>query len=163
MSDNKRMSDEQLKSAIFLVTGSNVTAEQKDRPLAYHLKAQIDRYGGADAARCGVVVSDRWYMETPEVQESPVISVGGPGVNNLSQHLWHRLPIALAVDNVFVIQADVAGEDLRASVWGMDHATTREAVETFFLKGYLRRFLEAAWGESLEAFEKEVRQRPGEA
>ena len=153
------MSEAQLKSAIFLVTGSNLTAEQKDRPLAYRLKTQIDRYGGADAARCGVVVSDRWFMETAEVQESPVIAVGGPGVNNLSQHFWHRLPIALAVDNVFIIQTDVTCEDLRASVWGMDHGTTREAVETFFLKGYLRRFLEAAWGETLEAFEKEVREQ----
>jgi hypothetical protein len=144
------MTDEALRNVIFVVTGSNLVAEQKDRPLAYFLKTQIDRYGGADPSRCGVVVGDHWYMSTREVQECPTISVGGPGVNTLSQHFWHRLPVALAVDNVFVIQADIAGQDLRASVWGMNHETTREAVQTFQQKGYLRHFLEAAWGETLE-------------
>jgi len=32
----------------------------------------------------------------------------------------------------------------------MDHETTREAVQTFYAKGYLKRMLEAAWGETLE-------------
>lgn len=152
------MADSGLRNAVFLVTGSGLVAEQKDRPLAYMLKTRIDRYGGAEPTKCGVVVSDLWYTATEDVKEYPVISVGGPGVNALSQRFWRRLPIALAVDNVFVIQMDVSLEDLRASVWGMDHETTREAVQTFYEKGYLRRFLEGAWGEELEAFEKEPRE-----
>jgi hypothetical protein len=142
--------DDALANVIFIVTGSNLTAEQKDRPLAYFLKTHIDRYGGEDPTRCGLVVSDHWYMNTKEVQDCATISVGGPAVNALSQHFWHRLPMALAVDNVFVIQADMTFEDLRASIWGMSHETTREAIQTFHLKGYLRRFLEAAWGEAIE-------------
>ena len=144
------------EGAIFIVTGTNLTAEQKDRPLAYALKKHIDRYGGSDPARCGVVVSDLWYLDTASVQDSPVISVGGPGVNQVSQQFWHQLPLALAVDNVMVIQADVTWDDLRTAVWGMDHETTVEAVETFFQKGYLRRMLEASWGETLDAFERQT-------
>jgi hypothetical protein len=143
-----------MRNAIFVVSGSNLIAEQKDRPLAYFLKSHIDRYGGSDPTRCGIVVSDLWYMATKDIQDCPVISVGGPGVNTLSQHFWHRLPVALAVDNVLIIQADVSFDDLRASVWGTNHETTREAIQTFYEKGYLRQFLEAAWGENLEEHEK---------
>lgn len=149
------MSVDPLRNAIFLVTGTNLTAEQKDRPLAYFLKQQIDRYGGSDPSRCGVVVSDLWYVKTPEVQDYAVISVGGPGVNSLSQKLWNDLPVALAIDNVLLVQMDMSLQDLRASIWGMDHEMTREAVQTFFQKAYLRRFLEGVWGETLEADELE--------
>lgn len=149
------MAIDPLRNAIFLVTGSNLTAEQKDRPLAYFLKTQVDRYGGDEPSKCGIVVSDLWYMDSEEVRSSPVISVGGPGVNLLSQHFRHRVPIALAVDNVLVIQLDVEFDDMRSAVWGLDHDSTREAVQTFYEKGYLRRFLEAAWGETLKELEKE--------
>jgi len=153
------MAQDPLEKAIFLVTGSNLTAEQKDRPLAYFLKSHIDRYGGADAAKCGIVVSDLWYLEEDGIDDCPVISVGGPGVNSLSQHFWRQLPIGLAVDNVLVIQLDITFEDLRASIWGMDHESTREAIQTFYEKGYLRRFLEAAWDETLEELETESQEQ----
>jgi hypothetical protein len=153
---NNDTMDDGLRNAIFLVTGSNLTAEQKDRPLAYAIKRHIDRYGGPEETKCGIVVSDLWYTNTDDVGDYPVISVGGPGVNALSQRFWNHVPVALAVDNVFMIQMDVTLDDLRAAVWGMDHQTTREAVQTFFLKGYLRRFLEAAWGETLEPIETQA-------
>jgi len=153
------MADDPLGKAIFLVTGSNLTAEQKDRPLAYFLKSRIDRYGGPDPAKCGIVVSDLWYLGEEGIDDCPVVSVGGPGVNSLSQHLWREVPVALAVDNVLMIQLDVTFEDMRASVWGMDHDSTREAVETFYAKGYLRRFLEAAWSETLEPLEKQTHEK----
>ncbi|NIA22317.1 MAG: hypothetical protein GWP05_10230, partial [Anaerolineaceae bacterium] len=56
------MTTDPLRNAIFLVTGSDLIAEQKDRPLAYYLKNHIDRYGGQEQSRCGIVVSDLWYM-----------------------------------------------------------------------------------------------------
>jgi len=152
------MTTDPLRNAIFLVTGSDLVAEQKDRPLAYFLKTHVDRYGGQEKSRCGIVVSDLWYLANDSVKTYPTISVGGPAVNNLSRQYWHRLPVALAVDNVFVIQEDVTGEDLRAAVWGMDFETTREAVQTFYQKGYLRILLEAAWGGPLQEHEQEGNQ-----
>jgi hypothetical protein len=148
------MPTDPLEHAVFLVTGSNLVAEQKDRPLAYFLKAQVDRYGGDDPGRRGIVVGDLWYEANEVMHNYPTIAVGGPAVNAVSRRYWHRLPVALAVDNVFVIQADVTGGDLRASVWGMDHETTREAVQTFYEKGHLRKFLESAWNQPLDELEK---------
>ncbi len=149
------MTTDPLRNAVFIVTGTNLTAEQKDRPLAYFLKQQVDRYGGTDPTRCGVVISDLWYMSATELHKYPVISVGGPGVNSLSHELWNELPVALAIDNVLLLQMDITLHDLRASVWGMDHDMTREAVQTFIQKSYLRHFLEGAWGETLEPDEQE--------
>jgi hypothetical protein len=141
------MSEPPAEGTILVVTGSNLKAERLDRPLAYRVREAIDAAGDQDAGRLGVVLSDIWYLNNEELHERPVISVGGPGVNALSQYLWRRLPTALFVEGVLMIQMDVAFQDMRASVWGMDHATTIEAVQTFLTKDYLARFLRAAWGQ----------------
>ena len=132
-------------NAILIVTGSNLKAETMDRPLAYRLKEAIDETGDPATGHVGVVISDIWYLNTESLHERPAISVGGPGVNALSQYLWRRIPRALVVDGVLIIQQDVAYEDLRASIWGMDHETTIEAVETYITRGYLADFILAAW------------------
>ena len=140
------MSEPDLDNAILLVTGANPRAELMDRPLAYQIKKAVDATGDPDSGRLGVVLSDIWYLNNEELHERPVISVGGPGVNALRQYLWRRIPSALVVEGTLMIQMDVTHEDMRASVWGTDHDTTVEAVETFLSKGYLVRFLRAAWG-----------------
>ena len=71
------MANGALRNAIFIVTGSNLTAEQKDRPLAYYLKTHIDHYGGDDQSKCGIVVSDPWYAGDAQAKKQPTISIGG--------------------------------------------------------------------------------------
>ena len=132
-------------NAILVVTGASLKAEVMDRPLAYRLKDAIDQAGEPAEGRLAIVISDIWYLNTDALHERPVISVGGPGVNALSQYLWRRIPGALVVEGVLLIQQDVTYQDLRASIWGMDHETTVEAVETYIGKGYLADFLRAAW------------------
>jgi hypothetical protein len=139
------MAEPSADNAILLVTGATLTAEVMDRPLAYRLKERIDQAGDAGAGRVGIVLSDIWYLNNEPLHERPVISVGGPGVNALSQYLWRRLPGALVVEGVFYIQQDVTGQDLRTSIWGMDHETTVEAVELYIRRGYLDDFIRAAW------------------
>lgn len=114
-----------------------------DRPLAYRIKAAVnERTANGDWQdwQCAVI-SDIWYLNHDRFNHLPTISVGGPGVNALSAHLYERLPSALAIDNVLVIQIDLTFEDRRCAVWGMDHDATVEAVETFLDRGYLDRFL----------------------
>jgi hypothetical protein len=112
-----------------------------DRPLAYRVRDQAMRkMRGVVEFDC-VVFSDVWYLNCDELRERPVISIGGPGVNHLSGYLMDRLPVALMVEHVFQIQMDVTLQDRRCAVWGMDHETTVEAVDTFIEKGHLDRFL----------------------
>jgi hypothetical protein len=132
---------------ILIVTGSSLRAEQMDRPLAYYLQSQIEQLAAEHKDRMALVLSDRYYLTHPDLHRLPLISVGGPGVNRLAQKLLKKLPAALAADNQFFIQMDPAGEEPRASVWGLDNSQTRIAVVTF-AERYLPQFAQLCWQRS---------------
>lgn len=129
---------------ILIVTGSNLRAERMDRPLAYYLQLQIDRLGLGHEHRRAVVISDRYYLCRPQLRNLPTISVGGPGVNQVAQDFLTKLRAVLAVDDGFYIQMDPTFRDHRASVWGLDHDSTKIAVSTFADR-YLHRFAQSCW------------------
>jgi len=62
---------------VLIVTGIDVPAEMNDRPLAYRLKAEIDRRGDGKAFRVGLVVSDAWFAQNRIFHLCPVVAVGG--------------------------------------------------------------------------------------
>jgi hypothetical protein len=126
---------------ILIVTGSTIRAEDKDRPLACTLRREIlERLPDDTDWQC-VVISDLYYLNNTDLHACPTISIGGPGVNHLAQVFYADLPAALTIDGVLQIQMDVKMADHRASIWGMDHDTTVDAVDTFIHKGHLDRFL----------------------
>lgn len=131
-------------STLLIVTGACLRAERFDRPLAARIRAAAElRLRTRLAEEPDVVIlSDVWYLNSRELHHVPTISVGGPGVNHLAAFWQSKLATALVVDNVLQIQMDVTGKDPRCSIWGMDHPTTAEAVETFLTRGHLERFLE---------------------
>jgi hypothetical protein len=130
---------------LLIVTGSTLRAEELDRPLAYYLKQRVEQYLAAHEPDCGpmevrVVADFRWIHEEP-LQKLPTISVGGPGVNALAHRWLEEIPVSLAVDERYYLQMDPDLEEPRASVWGMDNATTQIAVSVF-VDRFLPRFLE---------------------
>jgi hypothetical protein len=129
---------------ILIVTGSTLRAEHMDRPLAYFLQTQIDQLAGGNKDRLGLVISDRYYLSHLDLHTLPLISVGGPGVNRLARKLLKKLDPVLAVQGKFFIQMDAGGNDLRASVWGLDNPQTKIAVATF-AERYLPRFTSTCW------------------
>jgi len=137
--------DDQLtEQGVLLVTGATLRAEQVDRPLAYQLKTAIEnRLAARLSAPKVVVLSDLWYLNAEALHKLPLISVGGPGVNAVSAHLFRRLPSVLVVDDRLLIQMDLNLDDLRASVWGANHELTVNALEIFTSRGYLDHFLDA--------------------
>jgi hypothetical protein len=135
------MPDESAENMILVVTGASLRAEMMDRPLAYRVKRAVDeRLKDLEPWQC-VVISDIWYLNNEPFSRQPAISIGGPGVNALSAYLYERLPNALAVDNVLLVQMDPTMKDKRCAVWGLNHEMTVEAVDTFLEKGYFDRFL----------------------
>ena len=139
---------------LLIVTGSTLRAEDVDRPLAYYLKQQIDRGTGdgpppAGPFRVRVVADFRWLNDEP-LQTLPTISLGGPGVNALSRRWLEEVPVTLAVDEQYYIQMDPDLDEPRASIWGMDNATTQIAVSVF-IERFLPRFLEHAAASSQSA------------
>jgi hypothetical protein len=134
---------------LLIVTGSTLRAEEMDRPLGYYLKQRVEQAlgdaiaGGRDALEGYVVrvVADfRWIHDDP-LQNLPTISLGGPGVNALAHRWLEEVPVSLAFGERYFIQMDPDLGEPRASVWGMDNATTQIAVSVF-IDRFLPRFLE---------------------
>jgi hypothetical protein len=136
---------------IWIVVGVQLRAELGDRPLAYRieteakrlLKGMLPEVTEADPlpAVSPVVVSDVYFLNNEEIQGRPVISVGGPGVNAVSNLYVNEVPTAVAVEDSLLVQMDVEMKDVRCAVWGMDHLQTVQAVELFvakYLEIYLR-------------------------
>ena len=87
-----------------------------------------------------VVADFRWIHDEP-LQSLPTISLGGPGVNALAHRWLEEVPVSLAYSERYFIQMDPDLTEIRASIWGMDNATTQIAVSVF-LDRFLPRFLE---------------------
>lgn len=130
---------------VVLVTGSSVTAEERDRPLAYRLKSEIDRRGAGHAYRRAVVVADLWYLQNRTFQLNPTIAIGGPGANGVSNEFTETLPTVYSRDERVFVQADFEAELKRASLWGVDASCTAAAVEAFMTEGYLDDLLSRIW------------------
>jgi len=134
---------------LLIVTGSTLRAEEMDRPLGYYLKQRVEQAlntavanGRRDLEDYAVrVIADfRWIHDEP-LQSLPTISLGGPGVNALAHRWLEEVPVSMAFSERYFIQMDPDLADVRASIWGMDNATTQIAVSVF-VDRFLPRFLE---------------------
>jgi hypothetical protein len=133
------------EETVVLVTGSSITSEERDRPLAYQLKAEIDRRGSGHAYRRAVVVADLWYLDNRIFHLNPTIAIGGPGANAVAQEFSTLLPTVHSVGEQVFVQRDFDGELKRAALWGANAAGTAAAVEAFQSGGYLDDLLGRIW------------------
>jgi hypothetical protein len=133
------------EETVVLVTGSSLTAEERDRPLAYLLKGEIDRRGVGHAYRRAVVVGDSWYLENRIFHLNPTIAIGGPGVNGVSREFGTFLPTIYNREEEVFVQADFEAELKRATLWGINAACTAAAVEVFSTRGHLEELLGRIW------------------
>jgi len=136
-----------VNQTILIVVGSEIKPEEKDRPLAYKLQqriAQSDKYGKLPFRKC-IVISDILFEKDKIIQVCPTISIGGPGVNLVSARLVEKLPVHINKNNRYFIQYDKNPKNNRVSLWGMDQATTNEAIDTFINEGLLTEYLGKIW------------------
>lgn len=133
------------EETIILVTGSDIRAEDRDRPLAYGLKSEIDRRGEGHSFRRAVVVGDAWYLDNRLFHLNPTVAIGGPGVNALAAELTGQLPTVWSQEDRVFVQADFDGDLKRACLWGADRQATSDAVDAFVLQGVLDELLEKIW------------------
>jgi hypothetical protein len=130
---------------ILLVTGTGIAAEERDRPLAYWLKGEIDQRGATHPYRRGIVVGDAWYMENRIFQLNPAITIGGPGVNSAARELSETLPVVHSEEDRVFVQMGTSGEAPKVCLWGADLAATARAVQLFVQDGMLEEMLGRLW------------------
>ncbi|MBI2544077.1 MAG: hypothetical protein HYW16_02475, partial [Candidatus Rokubacteria bacterium] len=58
--------------------------------------------------------------------------------------IYEDLPVAFTREQQLFIQMN-SESGKRAAIWGMDHRSTREAVDVFVKDGFLDRFLDLVW------------------
>jgi hypothetical protein len=133
------------EETVVLVTGASLTAEERDRPLAYLLKAEIDRRGAGHAYRRAVVVADLWYLENRIFHLNPTVAIGGPGAHGVAQELAGMLPTVYNAEDRVFIQADFENDLKRAALWGANAGATAQAVEVFATQGLLDDLLRRIW------------------
>lgn len=133
------------EETVVLVTGTALTAEERDRPTAYSLKSEIDRRGDGHTYRRAVVVGDVWYLENRIFHLNPTIAIGGPGANGVANEFAPTLPTVLNLDDRVFVQADFEGDLKRANLWGVDARSTAQAVEAFVQQGLLDDLLQRIW------------------
>jgi hypothetical protein len=133
------------EETVVLVTGTSVSSEERDRPLAYRLKAEIDQRGAGHAYRRAVVVGDLWYLDNRIFQLNPTIAIGGPGANGVAQEFSGVLPTVYNDEEQVFVQVDFEGELKRAALWGVNAGFTAAAVDVFATRGYLDDLLGRIW------------------
>jgi len=133
-----------IRSTVLLVVGYGILPEEEDRPIAYELRRLINTRGRGEENRSAVVLTDMWVLNQEMAEFFPAIAIGGPGVNAFTAQIYEELPVALTRNQQLFIQLNPDGGK-RAAVWGMDHQSTREAVEIFVTEGFLDRFLDLVW------------------
>jgi hypothetical protein len=133
------------EETVVIVTGSDIRAEERDRPTAYRLKQEIDQRSDGQPFRRAVVVGDAWYLENRIFHLNPTIAVGGPGVNGLASELNQSVPVVWTQDQRAFVQADFDGDPKRALLWGMDAEATMVAVQAFVSQGFLEDLLRRIW------------------
>jgi hypothetical protein len=143
------MANEQTVRWLLIVTGSTLRAEEMDRPLGYYLKQRIEdalaqsvttNQPGLEDYLVRIVADFRWIHDEP-LQNLPTISLGGPGVNALSHRWLEEVPVSLAYSERYFIQMDPDLAEPRASIWGIDNASTQIAVSVF-VDRFMSRFLD---------------------
>lgn len=135
------MTEDELQDLILVVVGASLRAEEMDRPLAQRIVEGIRERLGPDDPWRPLIITDLLYLNDERLADLPVISIGGPGVNNLSAILFRELPSVLTIDNVLIIQMDIEGDDRRSCLWGMDHDQTVESLALFLGRGHLDHYL----------------------
>jgi hypothetical protein len=148
MNPTIRRAPEESDRLLLIVVGAHLRAEAADRPLAYDLREQIDRWLSKQVEREAqrplvLVCCDIWYVNQDVLHRHPLICLGEPSVNALSAHLANRLTPALVRDQKLTIQLDPQFNDLRVCLWGVNSDLTSEALALFESR-YLDAFLHAA-------------------
>jgi Pyridine nucleotide-disulphide oxidoreductase len=131
------------RETVIVVIGTGLWPELLDRPAAEVVWRAVSSEGKTRFQRA-IVLSDAAWEKTPEVHENPVISIGGPVSNLLTDQLKDDNRYELAPD-IFASWKRYFGMP-RVALWGDNPEKTRRAVVTYVERPEgLRAFLRQSW------------------
>jgi hypothetical protein len=135
------------RQTILIAIGANIDPQLHDHAPAEKLKERINLKGRGKDCRWSAIVTDRALLENPKYLECPVISVGGPVANRITEDLQPHLPIDSTPDSRLKVQHNIEAGDRRIAVWGQTSRDTADAVAFLISSRLLDRFLRLIWGD----------------
>lgn len=129
---------------VLIVVGSELVPEEKDRPLAYRLKNEMDEKGDHRFQKA-LVTSDLWYLDNPIFQACPTVFLGGPGVNKATIGNYDRIPLVWTAAKRTFVHFTLSDGEVKAAIWGMNEQGTAEALNAFLAEGYMEKFTNRIW------------------
>jgi len=131
------------RETVIVVVGTGFWPELLDRRAAQVIQDAVNSQGKTRFQRA-IILSDGAWEKTPEVHENPVISVGGPKSNRLTEQLKD--------DNQYEPEPGIFGSWKRyfgmprVALWGGDPRSTRRAVARYVENpDGLSAFLRQSW------------------
>jgi hypothetical protein len=132
------------KQTVIIVVGDQVIAELLDRPVAARVRDEIDKIGAGLPGRRAIIVGYHTWIQEKRIQGNPVISIGGPVMNELTKELAaaNQYQVASGVHGSFVNRSGI----LRVARWGVSASETWESVRIYIDRpDGLREFLRISW------------------
>ena len=143
------------KETVIIVVGTAIVAELLDRPAAELLRDHIDQRGGQYPFRRGIVVTDQGWSTEALIANNPVIAVGGPPINKLSDEFDKWTPTPPSTEGKYTIPGTGARTGFfrknqaglpQVGLWGRYASDTRETVEHYLKNEQgLSVFLKMCW------------------
>jgi alanine dehydrogenase/PNT-like protein len=131
------------RETVFVVVGSGLWQDLLDRPTAQVAQIAVNSIGKTRLRRA-IILSDNAWNITPEAHSNPVISIGGPNVNRLTDQLKD--------DNRYALESGVFGTWKlhlgmpQVALWGGSPQETLRAVEEYVRRpAGLAAFLGQSW------------------
>jgi len=138
-----------------IVVGTTVIAELLDRATAELLRDHIDQRGIPYPFRRGIVIThEGWASEAGFVNNNPVIAIGGPPINKLTDEFVKWVPspgaggkygITGPGDRMGFFRKNSVGLP-QVALWGKTANDTRETIEHYLKDEQgLSSFLKMSW------------------
>lgn len=133
------------KETVFIITGCRLMPELLDKPVAGLLRDEIERRGHGRQYRRGIILVDAVWRQETILHSYPVISIGGPLVNAVTEEITLRGKRLIL--NGYDCGSWVDGLP-QVALWGEKAIDTLAAVECFIQHpDGLDRFLKLIWKE----------------
>ena len=142
-----------VRGCVFIIVGMIEGSELLDRLAAYKIAEEIEK-----RKISSLVMTDRYWWEVVDKHgygNSPIITVGGPIANSLSDRVAQKL--GLGKDSTAIGFREIDGQ-LIGYAWGWLAKDTLYAVK-IFISSYLDRFIEEAVKHKPEIKDREILER----
>jgi hypothetical protein len=133
------------RETVLIVIGAGMDPQLHDREPATKLMERVNLRGLGKGLRWSAIVTDWAVLNNPKYLECPLISLGGPVANKLTDDLRRQLTTDPRGNDRLKVQHNIRAGERRITAWGPMSKDTADAVDLLMSSGILDDFLKLIW------------------